>query len=277
VADTLEFCASQQVPIDFVSTHIYPDDPQKVVFGEGVRYPFEEVIPRALAKVKGEIKASKYPDIPLYISEWSSQIPAFIAHVVKSTIGLADILSYWTFDNIFEELGVPHAFFNNSLGLIGQRGIPRPSYYTFVLLHKLGDERLDCGDGPVLATRRKDGAIAVLAWNLIPRLPGQHSSTGGPLLQAQSDYAHNGESLKLVLSLEGARGHHAQLTRVDGRNEKFQQFYEQMGSPVYPTSEQIARLAQASELSAPEILPLSSKKQIALTIPANAVALLEIA
>jgi hypothetical protein len=32
VSDFLKFCISQQLPVDFVSTHIYPDDAQKLVF-----------------------------------------------------------------------------------------------------------------------------------------------------------------------------------------------------------------------------------------------------
>jgi hypothetical protein len=55
VGDLLGFCADQQVPIDFASSHIYPDDPQKIVFGEGVHYPFEDVIPKALEKMQREI------------------------------------------------------------------------------------------------------------------------------------------------------------------------------------------------------------------------------
>jgi xylan 1,4-beta-xylosidase len=130
VGDMLKFCSSQQLPIDFVSTHVYPDDPQNKVFGEGVHYPFEEVIGRALAKVQQEVKASKTPDLPLYLTEWSSQNPAFIAHTIKSTIGLADVLAYWTFDNVYEELGVPKGFLNQGFGLLGHRGAPQPFFWN---------------------------------------------------------------------------------------------------------------------------------------------------
>jgi xylan 1,4-beta-xylosidase len=51
VGDLLAFCSDQQVPIDFASSHVYPDDPQKNVFGEGVHYAFEEVISKALEKI----------------------------------------------------------------------------------------------------------------------------------------------------------------------------------------------------------------------------------
>lgn len=275
VEDLLEFCSSQQLPIDFVSTHIYPDDPQNKVFGEGIHYPFEEVIGRALAKVQQQIKASKTPELPLYITEWSSQNPAFIVHTVKGTIGLADVMSYWTFDNVYEELGVPKSFLNTGFGLLGMRG---PSFHTFALLHKLGNIQLETGDGPVLATRRKDGSLATLVWNLVPQPPGQRSSTGDPQLQTSAQYEHKGEMLSLVLALEGAHPHRrAYITRVDENSGNVRRAYEDIGSPAYPTLKQTDELKRRSELAAPEVVSLNAQKQITLAIPPNGVALVELA
>ena len=172
VGDLLDFCASKQVPIDFVTSHIYPDDQQKIVFGEGVHYPYEEVIPQAIAKMKGQIAASKFPQLPLYITEWSSQNPAFIAHTLKGAVGIVDVMSYWTFDSVYEELGIQKAFVSNAFGLIGPRGVPRQSFYTFALLHRLGESKLDASEGPVMATRRSDGSLAE------PDSPGTRATFG---------------------------------------------------------------------------------------------------
>jgi xylan 1,4-beta-xylosidase len=277
VGDLLGFCASQQVPIDFASTHVYPDDSQARVFGEGVHYPYEEVLPRALTMVRKQIKDSKFPDMSLYQTEWSSQNPAFIAHTIKSTIGLADVMSYWAFSNVYEELGVPKSFLNNAFGLLGMRGVPRPSFYAFTLLHKLGDVQLDTDEGPVLATRRKDGSLAILAWNMIPQLPGQHSSMGDPLVQSNGSYQTVGEKLNLTLTLDGSHPRaQVRITRVDGTSGDFRHAYEAMGSPAYPTREQIAELKQKSELKPPEVVHLSSERQISVSIPPNGLALLEV-
>src|ERR1700730_12750833 len=56
--------------------------------------------------IKEQIKSSKYPDLPLYISEWSSQNPAFIADTIKNCIGLAEVLSYWTFEHVFASIAL---------------------------------------------------------------------------------------------------------------------------------------------------------------------------
>jgi xylan 1,4-beta-xylosidase len=277
VGDLLNFCAEEKVPIDFASTHIYPDDPQKAVFGDNVHYTYEEVIPRALEKVNAQIKASSFPNLPLYITEWSSQNPAFIAHTVSGTVGLADIMSYWTFDNVFEELGVPQSFMNNTFGLLGMRGIPRPSYHTFVLLRKLGDTRLAADDGPVLATRRSDGAIAILVWNLIPQPIGQRTATGDPSLQTGAQYSGEGTARNFVLAFEGVHTHlKGHITRVDENSGNLRRAYEQLGSPAYPTVQQIDELRRRSELANPENIALTGREVLRVTVPPNGVALIEL-
>ncbi len=278
VGDLLQFCATENMPIDFASSHIYADDPQKAVLGEDHHYPIEEVMPRALAMMKQQIKASKYPDIPLYISEWSSQNPAFIAHTIKSCNGLAEILSYWTFDNVFEELGTPRAFLNRTFGLLGMRGVPRLSFHTFALLHKLGDVQLECDEGPVLATRRADGSVAVLLWNLIPQDPKQRSSRGDPLVQTEGSFATQGEAREITLRVQGGRRHGTvKISRVDEGHGSFLKAYQGMGSPEYPTAKQLEELKRASQLPEPVVMHLGAQAEIAITIPANGVALLELA
>jgi xylan 1,4-beta-xylosidase len=276
VGDLLEFCATEQVPIDFASSHIYADDPQKIVFGEDHHYPIEEVMPRALAMMKQQIKGSKYPDLPLYISEWSSQNPAFIAHTIKVCNGLADILSYWTFDNVFEELGAPKPFLNRTFGLLGMRGVPRLSFHTFALLHKLGEIQLETSDGPVLATRRSDGSVAILLWNLVLD-PKQRSSMGDPMAQNEVQFLTQGATREFKLRFE-AKGKHGlvKVSRVDSEHGSFMNAYQNMGSPEYPTSKQIEELKRASQLPEAEVRHLDAEGEISVFIPANGVALLEL-
>jgi xylan 1,4-beta-xylosidase len=277
VGDLLEFCSSQNVPIDFASTHVYPDDPQKSVFGEDRHYPVEEVIPRAMAMVKDQIKSSKYLDLPLYLTEWSSQNPAFIAHTIKSSIGLAEMMSYWTFDNVFEELGIPKTFLNGSFGLIGMRGIPRPSFNTFILLHRLGDALLTADEGPILATRRKDGSLAVLIWNLIPQSPKTRTAMGDPLIQTGSQYETQGEAKAFTLALQGVHKHaRAKISRVDEDHGNLGSGYRKIGGPEYPTAQQIAELKRVSALPEPENAHLDAQGRITIAIPPNGVALLEV-
>ena len=278
VADLLDYCATKQVPIDFVSTHIYPDDPQKVVFGPDAQFPFEEVIPRALAKVKGQITASKFPSLPLYITEWSSQNPAFIAHTIKGTVGIADMLAYWTFDSVYEELGTPKTFMNSSFGLIGLRGVPRPSFHAFALLHRLGDSELAATEGPLLATKRADGSLAIMVWNLVPQPPGQHSATGDPTVQTSAQFVTEGSARQFVVKIEGAhKARKGTITRVDDNSGSLRKAYEAVGSPPYPTVQQIEQLKRLTELAPPQQFRLDVNGAISVSVPPNGIALIEIA
>src|SRR6185312_9497451 len=100
IPDMIRFCSQKGVPIDFVSSHVYPEDPQKQIFGKEHAYPYDKVIPAGVKLAKHQIESS--------------------------------------------------------------------SLHAFNFLHRLGDLQLQTSEGPVLATRRSDGSVAILVWNLIP-------------------------------------------------------------------------------------------------------------
>ena len=114
----IAYCSQNNVPIDFVSTHVYPTDPQQKIFGKSNMYPFEQVIPRGLEHIKNQVESSRSPHLPIWLTEWSSQNPAFIADTVKNCIGLVEARSYWTFSNVFEEMGVSSGVFNSTFGML---------------------------------------------------------------------------------------------------------------------------------------------------------------
>ena len=97
-----------------------------------------------------------------------------LADDIRQCDGLVDILSYWTFDDVFEENGVVREPFYGGFGTIAAGGIKKPSFYAYALLHKLGEERLTNDAKYVLVTRRKDGTLVIAAWNAVdPDKKGQ--------------------------------------------------------------------------------------------------------
>jgi xylan 1,4-beta-xylosidase len=90
-------------------------------------------------------------------------------------------------------------------------------------------------------------------------------------------YETKGETLNLTLALDGVHAHaHVRITRVDNTSGSFHHAYEAMGSPAYPTVDQIAELKQKSELKAPEVVHINPQRQVSVSIPPNGLALLEI-
>jgi xylan 1,4-beta-xylosidase len=151
VSEFLVFCAQNKVPVDFVSTHHYPNDN----FGQ----PGEEagelsesrrsVLREEAAKVQQQAQGK-----PLYYTEWSiSSIPfdalhdmpyaaTFIIKTVMEAHGYVQGYSYWTFSDIFEENYFNSIPFHGGFGLMNIYGIPKPAYRAFQLLHGLGEELL---------------------------------------------------------------------------------------------------------------------------------------
>jgi xylan 1,4-beta-xylosidase len=279
IPDFIRYCASKSLPVDFVSTHIYPSDPQVEIFGRDGMYPFEQVIPKGLAQAKSQIESSAMPHLPLWITEWSSQNPAFIADTIRNGVGLAESMSYWTFSNVFEELGVPNTVFNDTFGLLNQYGIPRLSFHAMSLLHKLGEKQVKTGDGSVIATTRPDGSAAVLLWNLVPESTSSAFANGNPADSGGGVSGSHGAPVDYNLKFAGLDGRRQiRITLVDDKTGSAIPAWEAMGKPASPSQEQIARLHVAAELPQPKRKLASSgnPEQFRVTLPPNGIALLEI-
>ena len=262
---------AEHVPIDFISTHGYADDTVEDMFGTHEEIAMPERICRAVGKVNGEIAASSEPNLPLFWTEWN--VPSYgdsnardnwyvgpaLAHDIDLCDGLVNEMSYWTFDDVFEENGVYHEPFTGGFGLITADQIKKPSFYDFSLLHTLGDERIQNPAKNLLVTRRKDGTLVVAAWNLV-----------------DMNKLAQGKSQSLTLTFTGVpKNARVSIQRVDESHGNPLLLYRSLGSPVSPTQAQIVELNKASALPAPEQRRLSNG-QLALTLPINGLAVLEI-
>jgi len=257
------------VPIDFVSTHVYGNDTAKNVFGTDEIIPRNEMVCRAAKKVHDEVKASARPDLPVIFSEYNASymnepdvtdtifMGPWLADTVRQCDGLVHILSYWTFSDVFDEQGVIKKPFYGGFGLVAEGGVPKPSFNAFRLLHLLGRERLPVDSNSALATRRKDGSLAIAVWNY-------------------SAPKELGVAKQVTLRLDGFRGkHQVTLYRLDGTHGNVLPAYAAMGSPADPTQKQYQALRKAGELSPPKVFELKGDK-IAITLAPKALDFVEI-
>ena len=226
---------------------------------------------RAIRMVRGQIDDSALPKLPLMWTEWN--VPSYgplnardnwyvgpaLAHDISQCDGAVKMMSWWTFDDVFEEGGVPRDPFHGGFGLIASGSIRKPSFYDFLLLHALGHERLANSADDVLVTRRKDGTLVVAAWNLV-----------------DVDKLAEGKPIEMHLAFKGISPHaRVSLERVDEHHGNPMIAYQAMGSPRYPTQAQIAALNKASTLPPPEKLRLSGGK-LNLKLGVNELAVMEI-
>ena len=264
----IKHCVDHKVPVDFVSTHVYGNDKAEDVFGTSENIPRNQMVCRAVKKVHDQIQASAKPQLPLVWSEFNASyknepevtdtvyMGPWLADTIRQCDGLVDMMSYWTFSDVFEEQGVVKQPFYGGFGLLAEDGIPKPAFAAFELLHHLGDERLAIDSDTALVTRRKDRSLVVAVWNYAP--------PGGP-----------GVAKTLTLRFKGSRARHASISRVDGEHADPHSMYEKMGAPRYPTHAQIAALRKATQLPAPEDRDLRNG-ELTLTLPAYGLAVIEV-
>ena len=265
----LAHCKEKNVPVDFASTHVYGNDRAEDVFGTHERISRNQMVCRAVKKVHDQIAASPYPSMPLIWSEFNASymnepevtdtafMGPWIADTIRQCDGLVQMMSYWTFSDVFEEQGVVKTPFYGGFGLLAERSIPKAAFNDFALLHRLGETRLDVSSDSALVTRRKDGSLAIAVWNLF--LPEE---AGSPKT--------------VTLHFKGRSGQpSARVTIVDQEHGSPLPAWNKMGRPAYPTIAQIEELRKAGALPAAQSQAIS-KGSLTLTLQPQALALIEI-
>ncbi len=179
IEEFLAFCAKNNLPVDFVSTHAYPTDyALDPVSGKGkdaIRYVHS--LHDDLTWLRQVIGKSKYPHAEVHITEWSTSpnsrdrmhdlLPpaAYIMKASLDNIGLANSVMYWTFTDIFEEKGGGQKIFHGGFGQINFQGIVKPSFHAYRMLHQLGDEKLYYADPLFVSRHSATGKISAVAFN----------------------------------------------------------------------------------------------------------------
>jgi xylan 1,4-beta-xylosidase len=268
VAAFLKHCAESKVPVDFASTHVYANDKAEDVFGTHEVIPRNQMVCRAVKKVHEEIGASAYPKMPLIWSEFnasymnetnvtdSTYMGPWLAETIQQCDGFVDIMAYWSFSDVFDEQGVVKTPFYGGYGLMAEGGIPKPAYAAFALLHKLGTQRIALDSDAALVTRTASGKLVVAVWNYAP-------PEGG------------GAAKDITLSFEHLKARKASIWRADGEHGDARPAYAKMGSPAYPSREQLQKLREGAALSAPEEQKID-RDQLSIHLPPQGLAVLEL-
>ena len=274
VSAFLRHTHEQGVPVDFVSSHVYGNDTAANVLGIRAEVPRDQMVCRAVRKVHEEILHSRQPALPFILSEFNASyanepqvtdsvyMGPWLAQTIRQCAGLADMMSYWSFSDVFEEQGVVKTPFYGGYGLLAERGIPKPAFNAFALLHKLGDRLVADTDG-ALVTARADGTLAIALWNYTP--PAGERQRGASVPEAPKRFE--------IRAAQTAAD--AQLWRLDADHGNVLAAYESLGRPSSPTPAQIGQLKAAAQLPPPQ--PLSAVDgRWQVVVPPRGLAVLEI-
>jgi xylan 1,4-beta-xylosidase len=260
VSDFLAYCHSNNLPLDFISTHPYPRHP----------YYMEDLSTGQKDRVLGSVNATKhdltllrkivrdspYPNAQIQLTEWSSSpssrdfthdcLPAaiFIVKANLDSIGLVNGLSYWTFTDVFEELGAGDTIFYGGFGLVNYQGIVKPAFHAYQFLNALGDETLARTNGVIITRHRDSGKVTALAYSYPVEISPPVSSS---LADAEAMMT-NGvpEGLKIVFN-DLPPDAVVQVETLDQTHGNAVAAWEKMGKPEPPAREQTAELRESAE------------------------------
>ena len=280
VAAFLQHCKQNNIPIDFVTTHVYANDTAKDVFGTSEQIPRDKMVCRSVAKVHDEIAASPFPNKPLIFSEYNASyanepdvtdsvyMGPWLAGTISQCDGLTEAMSYWSFSDVFEEQGVIKNPFYGGFGLVAEDAIPKPALNAFAMLHQLGNRRIRIDSDSVLATRRGDGALAIALWNYAPPFGTGATYTPPP--------ANIGPSKTFTVKINGASPNApVQLWRLDADHGNVIKTFDAMGRPAFPTRDQITQLRAAAKPFPPQNLALTNGA-LTITVPPQGLVLIKL-
>ena len=268
IEEFVDFCERNRVPLDFVSTHYYPNDGFEGDAETEVQLFKSQ---RGIMREKAQDTRAHARNRPVYFTEWNTSsvigdshhdepyAAAAVASTVMEANGLVEGFSFWTFSDLFAENYFPSQPFHGGFGLLNLHGIPKPTYRIFELLHDLGDrqslvdglhETVDC------SVIHKDSSVTILLTN--------HTTPG-----------HSIETEQISLRLDNApEPIGASIRRIDHEHANAKRVWVEMGQPEYLTPKNVEQLQEASELvSERQAFSFSDGKvELRTNLPAHSVA-----
>ena len=191
VGEMISHCSSKGVPLDFISTHLYPQD-EWVLYPDRKGSPHKPgmFVPDMVRGVRETIRRSAMPDLELHMTEWDSVVPtpdgqqlwnlnpsssdSFSAAATACDLALAvdgdcEVFCWWDASDIFEEGGMTQSEFSGCYGLLTLNGIPKATLNAFCFLNRLRGGRLELkhealAPGCNLVATAGDGSVQVLLW-----------------------------------------------------------------------------------------------------------------
>ena len=258
VEELLSLCKTKNIPIDFISTHMYG------VKGDGLdEYGVSQLflertpdfIPGWVQRASDQIKRSAFPNSELHYTEWSTsysprdpthdtyQNASYVLNTLKKTENIAASMSYWVFTDIFEEPGAPPRPFHGGFGFMNVNGIRKPTFYSFSFMNQLGNTELVNNDGSSWACRDKSGNVQVLAWDFT--LADQKKESNQIFYRKDLPAASKGELQVEIANMEN--GVYAYEIYLVGyrKNDPFSLYYD-MKLPDHLSKQQEQALKTAS-------------------------------
>ena len=285
IKEFLAFCEEKNLPVDFVSTHPYPNSYPLYCYGRPC-YKDENGTYDSFVWLNNAIRETRYRDAEIYITEWNSSpncrdlvhdtafMAPFIVQNFVKTIGMVDMLGFWTFTDIFEEESLGQSVFHGGFGMLTVQGLKKPSYHGFWFLSRLGDTLLDRGENYIVT--RKEDRIQVLLWNYCHY--NDVYANGDPTCISQLDrygafLEKDDETMEICFKNQTGQMRMISYS-FDQAHGSVYDSWVKSGAPETPDAEELRILKGKSELDA-QISHVDASETISVKIKPHGVTLLE--
>ncbi|MCL2279440.1 MAG: xylan 1,4-beta-xylosidase, partial [Oscillospiraceae bacterium] len=174
-----------------------------------------------------EFNTSYSPRNPVHDTNLNA---AYVAHLLSVMGDTCASYSYWTFGDVFEEQGIAFTPFSGCFGLLANGAVPKPTYLTYQFFSKLAPTAVARGDNYVV-TKGEEGEWVGVAWRFVDFLGGLDEP-----------------DMFIELSIEADNGEYFVADKlVDEARCNPLQSWIHMGSPAYPSEEQLALLRECAQ------------------------------
>jgi xylan 1,4-beta-xylosidase len=164
IGEMIAHCTNSGVPLDFISTHIYPQDEWVLYPGlRGSPHQPGKFVSDMVRKVRETVRQSAMPGLETHLTEWASMVPLpdgqilwdknpslddLCAAATACDLALAvdedcDTFCWWTASDIVEQGGMPQSEFCGTWGLLTSGSLPKASFNAFRFLSRLRGSRLE--------------------------------------------------------------------------------------------------------------------------------------
>jgi len=179
IREFLQFCKERNIPVDFVTRHHYNTEmPEREghygyqvltasEYGKENLHTTRNIVD-SFEAFKGkeihitEFNTSYIPNNPIHDT---NQNAAYLANQLSWLGDDNASYSYWTFGDIFEEMGVPFSPFHGGFGMVANGGIPKPTFWTFQFFKQIKDGICRFRDDNTVVVEKPNGKYCIIAWN----------------------------------------------------------------------------------------------------------------
>ncbi|OMG52715.1 beta-xylosidase [Tessaracoccus sp. ZS01] len=258
INELIEYCAERGLPIDFISTHLYPTDYAFDTQGVGRSISRNRDATRDdLFMLRDLIAASPYPEAEVHITEWSTSpssrdfmhdtlfAATYITRAFLQSHELAESISYWTFTDVFEEGGGGIGPFHGGFGFVNEQGIHKPTFHAMRMLNRLGSELLLQTEHGVIT--QTDGGVAAVFFNY-PDSMGAKSVGGANSYSEARRHCGEGPDRRISHTVSGLTpGSEYALEILAWEYGNAPEAWHHMGEPLNLSRQDVAHLKTVAD------------------------------